>query len=226
MRALAGTAVGTAFVIVRLFTGNAPLQSAGSNEVSFLDNGRYAVALEQTMAGAVIGHPQMPTRVPSGTTAIVTAATCEGWARRGTVSSGAATDPRVSSFGAGRPGRPSRSICPDRYAGRRRLGRPHRSDFAGEPRPTAQGILPPGRHIETDDPAAWVARPGRRPGPIIRIYPGALRTGWWPACVSGLTSPFKVSGDGKADDSGDGDGRAGGNCPRNKSAEQQTIPRR
>jgi UDP-3-O-[3-hydroxymyristoyl] glucosamine N-acyltransferase len=57
------------------------LQSAGRDEVSFLDNRRYAVALEQTMAGAVIVQPQMEARVPAGTIAIVTASAYEGWAR-------------------------------------------------------------------------------------------------------------------------------------------------
>jgi UDP-3-O-[3-hydroxymyristoyl] glucosamine N-acyltransferase len=78
---IASTAVGTAPVIERMFTGVAPLQSAGPDEVSFLDNRRYSGALEQTMAGAVIVPPQMQARVPSGTIAIVTAAAYEGWAR-------------------------------------------------------------------------------------------------------------------------------------------------
>jgi UDP-3-O-[3-hydroxymyristoyl] glucosamine N-acyltransferase len=78
---IASTAVGTAPVIERMFTGVAPLQSAGPDEVSFLDNRRYSGALEQTLAGAVIVHPQMQARVPSGTIAIVTPAAYEGWAR-------------------------------------------------------------------------------------------------------------------------------------------------
>lgn len=78
---IASTAVGTAPVIERMFTGVAPLQSAGPDEVSFLDNRRYSGALEQTLAGAVIVHPQMQARVPRGTIAIVTAAAYEGWAR-------------------------------------------------------------------------------------------------------------------------------------------------
>ena len=78
---IASAAVGTAPAIDRMFNGVAPLQSAGQDEVSFLDNGRYAAALERTMAGAVIVHPQMQARVPSGTIAIVTTSTYEGWAR-------------------------------------------------------------------------------------------------------------------------------------------------
>ena len=78
---IANAAGGMAPAIDRMFAGIAPLQSAGPNEVSFLDNRRYAMALEQTMAGAVIVHPQMQTRVPSSTIAIITTAAYEGWAR-------------------------------------------------------------------------------------------------------------------------------------------------
>ncbi len=78
---IANAAVGTAPAINRMFAGVAPLQSAGRDEVSFLDNRRYVTALEQTMAGAVIVHPQMQARVPSSTIAIVTASTYEAWAR-------------------------------------------------------------------------------------------------------------------------------------------------
>ena len=61
---IASAAVGTVPAIKRMFAGLAPLQSAGPGEVSFLDNRRYAAALEQTMAGAVIVHPQMQALVP------------------------------------------------------------------------------------------------------------------------------------------------------------------
>jgi len=81
LRDIAIAAVGTAPEIEKTFAGVAPLQSAGPDQVSFLDNRRYAVALEQTMAGAVIVHPDMQDRVPTGTIAIVTMATYEGWAR-------------------------------------------------------------------------------------------------------------------------------------------------
>ena len=37
-----------------LLTGVAPLQAAGPTDVSFLDNRKYATALEETAAGAVI----------------------------------------------------------------------------------------------------------------------------------------------------------------------------
>jgi len=78
---IANAALGTAPAIKRMFAGVAPLQSAGQDEVSFLDNRRYAAALEQTMAGAVIVHPQMRARVPRSAIAIVTVSTYEGRAR-------------------------------------------------------------------------------------------------------------------------------------------------
>jgi UDP-3-O-[3-hydroxymyristoyl] glucosamine N-acyltransferase len=64
-----------------LLTGVAPLHAAGPGEVSFLDNRRYAAALEKTSAGAVIVHPDMLARVPAGTAPIVTAEPYAGWAR-------------------------------------------------------------------------------------------------------------------------------------------------
>ena len=51
---IAGVARGIASERDLLFEGVAPLQTAGPNEVSFLDNRRYASALDQTLAGAVI----------------------------------------------------------------------------------------------------------------------------------------------------------------------------
>ncbi|MBS0642502.1 MAG: UDP-3-O-(3-hydroxymyristoyl)glucosamine N-acyltransferase [Proteobacteria bacterium] len=78
---IAAVAAATAPVSDRLFTGVAPLQSAQPDQVSFLDNRRYAAALERTLAGAVIVHPDMQDRVPAGSIAVVTTATYEGWAR-------------------------------------------------------------------------------------------------------------------------------------------------
>ena len=59
LRDIASIAIATAPAIDKLFSGVAPLQSAGPDHVSFLDNRRYATALETTMAGAVIVHPEM-----------------------------------------------------------------------------------------------------------------------------------------------------------------------
>lgn len=81
LKDIALAACGTAPPIERSFSGVAPLQAAGPHHVSFLDNRRYAVALEQTLAGAVIVHPDMRSRVPASTIPIVTSAVYEGWAR-------------------------------------------------------------------------------------------------------------------------------------------------
>ncbi|WP_409334268.1 LpxD N-terminal domain-containing protein [Bradyrhizobium manausense] len=64
-----------------LLEGVAPLQTAGAYEVSFLDNRRYASALDQTTAGAVIVHPDMASRVPRATVAIITTEPYAAWAR-------------------------------------------------------------------------------------------------------------------------------------------------
>ena len=69
---VANTARGVADELELLLEGVAPLQTAGPNQVSFLDNRRYASALDQTSAGAVIVHPDMAGRVPAGTGAIRT----------------------------------------------------------------------------------------------------------------------------------------------------------
>jgi UDP-3-O-[3-hydroxymyristoyl] glucosamine N-acyltransferase len=64
-----------------LLEGVAPLQTARPNEVSFLNNRRYASALDQTLAGAVIVHPDMAARVPATAVAIVTSEPYAAWAR-------------------------------------------------------------------------------------------------------------------------------------------------
>jgi UDP-3-O-[3-hydroxymyristoyl] glucosamine N-acyltransferase len=81
LAAIAAIAHGTAPPVDRSFFGVAPLQTARPDQVSFLDNRRYAEALEHTAAGAVIVHPDMLPRVPTATIPIVTAAAYEGWAR-------------------------------------------------------------------------------------------------------------------------------------------------
>ena len=78
---VATAANGIAAVRDLVLTGVAPLQVAGPDEVSFLDNRRYATALDATGAGAVIVHPDMAGRVPASAAAIVAPATYEGWAR-------------------------------------------------------------------------------------------------------------------------------------------------
>ena len=78
---VASTARGVADERERYFEGIAPLQTAGPHEVSFLDNRRYASALDETLAGAVIVHPDMAARVPSTAAAIVTSEPYAAWAR-------------------------------------------------------------------------------------------------------------------------------------------------
>jgi UDP-3-O-[3-hydroxymyristoyl] glucosamine N-acyltransferase len=65
----------------RVFDGVAPLQTAGPGQISFLDNKRYAPLLDLTKAGAVIVHPDMQSRVPDSSIAIVTREPYTGWAR-------------------------------------------------------------------------------------------------------------------------------------------------
>jgi UDP-3-O-[3-hydroxymyristoyl] glucosamine N-acyltransferase len=81
LAAVAAAATGTAADVAIMLTGVAPLGSAGPQEVSFLDNRRYAAALEGTLAGAVIVHPDMLPRVPEGAVPIVTRDPYAGWAR-------------------------------------------------------------------------------------------------------------------------------------------------
>jgi UDP-3-O-[3-hydroxymyristoyl] glucosamine N-acyltransferase len=76
-----GAAAPAGDVAERLLSGVAPLQSAGPEQVSFLDNRRYAPALEATRAGAVILHPEMLAKVPPGTIALPTPEPYVGWAR-------------------------------------------------------------------------------------------------------------------------------------------------
>ena len=64
-----------------LLTGVAPLQTAGPAEVSFLDNRKYAGALDATRAGAVIVHPDLASRVPEGAVAIITEQPYVAWAK-------------------------------------------------------------------------------------------------------------------------------------------------
>ena len=64
-----------------LLAAVAPLQSAGPQDVSFLDNRRYLPALERTRAGAVIVHPDLAPRVPAGSVALPTPEPYVAWAR-------------------------------------------------------------------------------------------------------------------------------------------------
>ncbi|MCO6419068.1 UDP-3-O-(3-hydroxymyristoyl)glucosamine N-acyltransferase [Siccirubricoccus sp. KC 17139] len=65
----------------RLFIGVGPLQTAGPEEVSFLDNRRYLPQLRETRAGAVVMAQGLADQVPEGTVAIVVPAPYLGFAR-------------------------------------------------------------------------------------------------------------------------------------------------
>ena len=65
----------------RLFKGVAPLQTAGPDQISFLDNRKYIQALVASQAGAVIVHPAMQSHVPEACAALVTREPYIGWAR-------------------------------------------------------------------------------------------------------------------------------------------------
>ena len=68
-----------------MLAGIAPLQTATADQVSFLDNRKYADALAATQAGAVIVHPDMADRVPDTAVAIVSTEPYLSWARVATL---------------------------------------------------------------------------------------------------------------------------------------------
>jgi len=65
----------------KLLLGVAPLQTAGPEQVSFLDNRRYAAMLATTCAGAVIVHPDLAPRLRPDSLGIITPEPYAGWAR-------------------------------------------------------------------------------------------------------------------------------------------------
>lgn len=69
----------------RLMHSVAPLQNAGPDDVSFLDNKRYAPLLAETKAGAVILHPDLADKVPEGCIALTTLEPYVGWAKVSTL---------------------------------------------------------------------------------------------------------------------------------------------
>ena len=79
--AAVAAAAGAVSADERPLHGVAPLQLAGPEHVSFLDNRQYLPLLEATRAGAVLVHPNMADRVPAGTMPIVTAEPYLGWAK-------------------------------------------------------------------------------------------------------------------------------------------------
>ena len=65
----------------RCFTGVGPLHQAGPDEVSFLDNPRYADSLATTRAGAVVLAPALLPRLPPTAIGLATANPYLAWAR-------------------------------------------------------------------------------------------------------------------------------------------------
>jgi UDP-3-O-[3-hydroxymyristoyl] glucosamine N-acyltransferase len=81
LAAVADAAQATAPPRRLMLTGVAPLQTAAATEVSFFDNRKYAAALAETQAGAVIVHPDMAERVPLSAVPIASAEPYVAWAR-------------------------------------------------------------------------------------------------------------------------------------------------
>lgn len=67
----------------RRFRGIAPLQSAGPDEISFLDNRKYLRLLEATRAGAVILLADLADRLPATSIALPVAQPYLAWAQAG-----------------------------------------------------------------------------------------------------------------------------------------------
>nr|WP_227307134.1 UDP-3-O-(3-hydroxymyristoyl)glucosamine N-acyltransferase [Acidisoma cellulosilyticum] len=70
----------TGLPVDRVFTGVAPLQTAGPGEISFLTNRKYLDILHGTQAGAVILEPALAAHVPAGTLPLVSARSTTAWA--------------------------------------------------------------------------------------------------------------------------------------------------
>ena len=81
LAAVADAAGGRAPPRQLLLSGIGPLQTAGPGEVSFLDNRKYATALDATLASAVIVHPDLASRVPESAVAITTEQPYVAWAK-------------------------------------------------------------------------------------------------------------------------------------------------
>ena len=76
-----GVAVDPALAEAMQLRGIGPLQTATADQVSFIDNRRYAALLAQSRAGAIIVHPDLANRIGNGSVPIVTAEPYAGWAR-------------------------------------------------------------------------------------------------------------------------------------------------
>lgn len=64
----------------RLIHDVGPLDTAGPDQLSFLDNRRYADSFSQTRAGACLVHPDLASRAPQGTVLLLTRKPYRGYA--------------------------------------------------------------------------------------------------------------------------------------------------
>lgn len=78
---IAGAEVRGAVDLDRAFSDVAPLESAGPQDVSFLDNRRYVSAFEGSAAGACLVAPDLVERAPRGMALLVTPSPYQGYAR-------------------------------------------------------------------------------------------------------------------------------------------------
>lgn len=78
---VAGAELGGASDPDRVFTDVAPLETAGPDDLSFLDNRRYVTAFESSKAGACLIAPDLADRAPPGMALLVTAKPYTGYAR-------------------------------------------------------------------------------------------------------------------------------------------------
>lgn len=85
LAAVADAAKGEAPPRRLMLSGIAPLQTATPDQVSFLDNRKYAHVLERTQAGAVIVHPDTAERVPDHAIAIISDEPYLAWAKVATL---------------------------------------------------------------------------------------------------------------------------------------------
>ncbi len=65
----------------RRFRDVAALESAGPDDVSFLDNRRYLTALAESKAGACLIHPELAARAPAGMALLLTPTAYKAYAR-------------------------------------------------------------------------------------------------------------------------------------------------
>ena len=81
MAEIAGATIGGGGDPKRRFTDVAALETAGADDVSFLDNRKYVGTLAQSRAGACIIRPELADRAPAGMALLLTATPYKGYAR-------------------------------------------------------------------------------------------------------------------------------------------------